>query len=203
MNQATPDALLRAARDLFAELGYDGTSVREITRRAGANLGAITYHFGSKEALYEAVVASVAEPLRQRLAATADRAGTPLERIEYLVREFFDYLGEQPQLPRLMMHALASARPIPEAAVRAVRGNLNALTALIRAGQEDGSIRVGDPLFLALSVGAQPLWLALARRALVKGAAIDQSDPETRARLVESVVRFVRAGLASHPELDE
>ena len=35
--------------------GYDATSIRAITQAAGVNLGTITYRFGSKEALYEAV----------------------------------------------------------------------------------------------------------------------------------------------------
>ncbi len=43
----------------------------------------------------------------------------------------------------------------------------------------------------------------MARRALHEGAAIDQTDPETRSRLVESVVSFVRAGLARHEEQQE
>ena len=50
------ERLLLAARDLFAQHGYDGTSVRDITARAKANLGAITYYFGSKEALFYAVI---------------------------------------------------------------------------------------------------------------------------------------------------
>src|SRR5438034_543465 len=65
------DRLLAVARDLFALRGYDGTSVRDITRRARANLGAITYHFGSKEALYHEVIASRVEPLVARVILAA------------------------------------------------------------------------------------------------------------------------------------
>ena len=58
MTQAgiTRQALLDHATDVFAENGYDLASVREITSRAGANLAAITYHFGGKEALYREVL---------------------------------------------------------------------------------------------------------------------------------------------------
>ena len=48
----TRRALLDHATDVFAENGFDGASVREITRRATSNLAAINYHFGGKEALY-------------------------------------------------------------------------------------------------------------------------------------------------------
>lgn len=199
----TPAALTAAALELFALHGYDGASVRAITARAGANLGAITYHFGSKQALYEAVFAQVAGPSTQRLAEAAAEPGPGLERIEGVVRAFFGYLEENPALPQLMMQQLASSRPMPEAALRTLRGNLEILSSLIREGQEDGSIRGGDPRLMALSIGAQPIWLTMARRALQEGAAIDQADRETRARLVESVVSFVRAGLTGDEEQRE
>ncbi|MEU0472338.1 TetR/AcrR family transcriptional regulator [Streptomyces olivaceus] len=70
---ATPDTrtqLLDAAEHLFAEHGYRGTSVRAITTRAGANLAAVGYHFGSKAELMAAVVRRVIEPIN-----AAQRAG--------------------------------------------------------------------------------------------------------------------------------
>jgi hypothetical protein len=102
-----------------------------------------------------------------------------------------------------MLQQLSSSRPIPGVALRTMQGNIGILAGLISEGQADGSIRAGDPRLMALSIGAQPIWLTLARRALQEGVAIDQTDPETRAQLVESVVLFVRAGLAAIPERAE
>lgn len=48
--------LLKAAFELFALRGIDGVSTREIVRKAGVNIHAISYYFGGKEGLYEAVV---------------------------------------------------------------------------------------------------------------------------------------------------
>lgn len=48
----TPARLLDAAVDLFARHGFHGTSIRDITERAGANVAAGHYHYGSKEGLY-------------------------------------------------------------------------------------------------------------------------------------------------------
>jgi AcrR family transcriptional regulator len=201
--EGTALALLHAARRLFALHGFDGTSVRAITAEAGANLGAITYHFGSKGALYEEVLGSAIGPSQERIAAAAARPGSALQRVEAIVRALFDYLYENPDLPSLMMQLLVSGRTIPELALQAMQANIGQLVRVIAEGQAEGSIRPGDPQLMALSIGAQPIWLALARRALHAGIAIDQDRPDIREQLVESVTRFVRAGLAVYPETRE
>ena len=66
---ATRLALLDAAERLFSQNGIEGTSVREITRAARANLGAINYHFGTKDRLALEVFARRIEPVnRERIA---------------------------------------------------------------------------------------------------------------------------------------
>ncbi len=55
----TKTALILAAGELFAEHGFDGTSVRAIADKAGANVAAVNYHFGSKQDLYVATLRHV------------------------------------------------------------------------------------------------------------------------------------------------
>ena len=63
----TSDRLLSAAVALFAERGFHGTSIRDIAERAGVNVAAGHYHYGSKEGLYLAVLRAQFAEVRARL----------------------------------------------------------------------------------------------------------------------------------------
>ena len=70
----TRDRILDTAERLFAEQGMERTSIRQITASAEANLGAINYHFGTKEKLVEAVIVRRIEPVNRRRLALLDEA---------------------------------------------------------------------------------------------------------------------------------
>lgn len=61
----TKQKILGAAEHHFARDGYHATSLRSITATAGVNLAAVNYHFGSKEALLEAVIERRLSPLNE------------------------------------------------------------------------------------------------------------------------------------------
>lgn len=69
------DALLDAAQELFAEKGFEGASMRELTRLAGCNVAMVSYYFGGKDELYQAVIDRHFERLRARAARTAVSEG--------------------------------------------------------------------------------------------------------------------------------
>ena len=52
---STKDRILGAAEELFAQFGFTGTSLRQVTSRADVNIAAVNYHFGSKENLVNEV----------------------------------------------------------------------------------------------------------------------------------------------------
>jgi AcrR family transcriptional regulator len=64
---STKDKILNAAKNLFAEHGFNGTSLREITGLAEVNLAAVNYHFGSKKELIKAVMSRYMEELSPKL----------------------------------------------------------------------------------------------------------------------------------------
>src|SRR3954467_12598589 len=76
MEEATRDRLLDAAERLFAEHGYQATTMRGLTAEAEANIAAVNYHFGCKQSLLEAVVHRALAPVvaerRRRLEALGE-----------------------------------------------------------------------------------------------------------------------------------
>ena len=196
----TRDALIAAATELFARRGFDGTSVRAITRAAGANLGAITYHFGTKAALYDAVVSRVVGSMTARVEAAVRGGGSALDRIEAAVRAHFAVMQGTPGLPDFVLQQLHPGRT-PSPSVAVVLGRVvGVIAGVIREGQEAGEIREGDPVLLALSTASQVVHLAVGRRLLQAAVGVDQDDPEVRRRLVDHAVVFVRAGLEARGE---
>lgn len=70
--------ILEAAIDVFADEGYEGASTRMLAERAGVNLPAIQYYFGSKEGLYRAAIEHIAQFVETRIGALAARAEAAL-----------------------------------------------------------------------------------------------------------------------------
>ena len=66
-NMSTKNKILDAAEVLFADKGFNGTSLREITSQAEVNLAAVNYHFGSKKELIKAVMSRYMNELGPRL----------------------------------------------------------------------------------------------------------------------------------------
>jgi AcrR family transcriptional regulator len=67
---STKDRILGAAEELFAQFGFAGTSLRQVTSRADVNIAAVNYHFGSKENLVNEVFRRRMDDMsRQRLTA--------------------------------------------------------------------------------------------------------------------------------------
>src|SRR3989440_11861442 len=64
--------ILDAAEELFMQHGFEGTSMRLLTTKAGVNLAAVNYHFGSKDALIEAVFRRRLDPMNAARIAALD-----------------------------------------------------------------------------------------------------------------------------------
>jgi AcrR family transcriptional regulator len=88
---STKERLLTAAEDLFAQFGFAGTSLRQVTTRADVNIAAVNYHFGSKENLVNEVFRRRLDELSQkRLAALAAAREAGPDNLEAILAAFIE-----------------------------------------------------------------------------------------------------------------
>lgn len=198
--QDTRAALLEAGFNVFARKGFDGASVRDITREAGANLGAITYHFGSKRGLYSAVLEARLSPLVERVGRAAAGTATALDRLDAVVEAFFEHLAEHPHLPGLILQEVAAGKQPPAEVVALVRRNVGYIGGILQDGWDAGELRAGHPLFTPVSIVAQPLFMNVMSPLLREVGGIDLKDPTTRKAAADHVKAFVRAALQPREE---
>lgn len=85
------DFLLAIAGDLFAENGFDATSVRMIAEKSGMNIAMISYYFGSKEKLYVELILRRTQFLHDHLNALNNNDTlSPWEKIEFIIDAYSD-----------------------------------------------------------------------------------------------------------------
>ena len=201
MNQSDPvrERLLHVGRELFCKRGFDGTSIREVTSQANANLGAVTYHFGSKEEFYHAVISSMGEEFAQALVKASQSHGTALDRIEAVVRAALSQIVSKPSAPTLILRELANDGPMPAPLINLFKRNAGVVASLIAEGQKAGSIRDGNPALLAISVISQPFFFNVAGNVLTQGLGVSRNGADWE-RDGDHVVRSVRRSIAAEPQ---
>lgn len=99
------ERILAAARAEFAVRGFGAASVRTIAERAGATAAMINYYFGSKQALYDTVVAEAQGRLFARLERGAREGGSEGLPVR-LALAYFDFLAEERDLQRLLLRQI-------------------------------------------------------------------------------------------------
>src|SRR5216684_694118 len=106
------DVLLRGALEAFAETGYDGTSVRELSRRLGVSHALLTARFGSKEGLWFAAMEHVLAQTEQTWREVADSPSLDdLEALRGGVIRQVMFSAAHPQVVRIMNHEGAIDSP--------------------------------------------------------------------------------------------
>ena len=197
----TRSELIDAARAVFATRGFEGASVRAITARAGTNLGAITYHFGSKRKLYDAMLEESLRPLLQRVQAAAAGEGTALDRIVGVVEAYFTHLEIHGDLPQLILQEIAAGKAPPSAVLDIIGEVKDTIAGLQIEGEAEGSIRPGHPVLTALSTIAQPIYMTLVAPLVKSALGMDFAEPSTRALLTTHATTFVRHALQPATEV--
>jgi AcrR family transcriptional regulator len=152
--------ILIAAENLFSEQGFNGTSVRDIANAANVNLAMISYYFGSKEKLLEAIFAfrieSTSIKLEYLLAKTDIE---PVQKIELLVDHYIDKLQNNTNFFKIMQSQQLKGdfnKDLSEIIYQSKKKNYDLISALIAEGQKKGQFKktIDIALLMSTLVGA-------------------------------------------------
>jgi AcrR family transcriptional regulator len=145
--------ILLIAERLFGEKGFDGTSVRDIAQSAGVNLAMISYYFGSKEKLLEAMIQFRSEYIFGILEElNKDQSLSPWDKIDRLVDFYVDRILNNLPFHNIMHQEATAFRSdeIKEKIIALKMRNLEQITKIISDGQEKKLFRRVD---IAMTVG--------------------------------------------------
>jgi AcrR family transcriptional regulator len=138
--EATRAQLIAIGTRLFAEHGYEGTSIEAVLREAGVSRGSLYHHFAGKEALYEAVVEDVETKVgMQTLAAAGDATGP----VEALRKGFIEWirLASDPVVQRILLIDAPSVLGWQEWRAMEERHALGLIRSVLQEIADQGSLR--------------------------------------------------------------
>ena len=192
-DSGTRDAILDAARDLFAERGFDGASLRAIATAAGVDPGLIRHFFGDKDTLFATTVAA-RTTIPQRILASL--AGDPAG-IGERVTDSYLRMWEEPDTRPILLSLVRSAVTSERAGemlleIMGARVRESAATALADEGLLGGVALAGSHL----------IGVALARFVVKMPPIVELSHDALVAEVAPAIQRYLGGAGLSALELD-
>jgi AcrR family transcriptional regulator len=173
LKQERRQALLRAARGVFARKGLAAAKIGDVAAEAEISHGLIYHYFPHKEALFAAVVEETVQSWEALVAQARQRPGPPWERLTWLCEQTISGMGEAPAHMLVIVHAFtedAAPREVRTALERYNRQVNEQLAALIAEGQHSGAVAPGEPAELARALVAMLQGLTINRIVDANGA---------------------------------
>ena len=146
--------IIETAEKLFADKGFKGTSVRDIAEEAGINVAMISYYFGSKEQLMEAIFEVRIGSVQMRLEdLLKDDSMTPIQKINMLIDEHVERVSQKENFYKIMItEQLINKNPVVIHAVNQLKiRNAELVGQLIKDGQKKGVFKKKVDLVLMLN----------------------------------------------------
>ena len=112
--ERTKQALLRSARQVFAEYGYHGATIAEITRRAEVSTPVLYHHFGSKAGLFTAAIEEVSELLAESWGETIAGKGDLRSKVNAMLDTAIQIHAADPELARFLLATRMEVTRAPE-----------------------------------------------------------------------------------------
>lgn len=197
MSNSTKARLLEAAKNVFIEHGYEGTTVQMIAEAADANIAAINYHYGSKADLYAQYVAEHLEASMGRMPSLLDKPSDPEGQLRKFIVWFFERYYPDSPLRRINQDMVAMKREFIDSILEKVikpefEASREFVTAILPAGTPEKTIQCWIKCIISLCTG--PIHGAHLYPTLFPGTVFDKAEVDSQA---EHVAQLILDGLAA------
>ncbi|MEQ8822368.1 MAG: TetR/AcrR family transcriptional regulator [Sumerlaeia bacterium] len=173
------DAIERSALELFVEKGIDGTSIRDIARRAGVTEGALYRHHASKNDLVRALFFHYFENYAELLRHAAEGAGTMESKLGAMIEGFYT---EYDRDPKSFLFVMNVRHVLLEDVRRDMANPTDVLLDVLRDAITSGEIPEQDAILTTHLLMGMVMHAAVGHRyGRIKGKLRAQSSPVTRA----------------------
>ncbi|RDI13131.1 TetR family transcriptional regulator [Flavobacterium sp. AG291] len=149
--------ILQVAERLFAEDGFDGTSIRQIAKEAKVNIAMISYYFGSKEKLLETLIVHRTSGMKMQIENIYRDDLSPLEKVERLIDLYISRINKNKCMYQILHFELSNKKRIMDmkSFMDIKKENSELFRMIIVEGQEKGAFKkdVNIPLITPTIMG--------------------------------------------------
>jgi AcrR family transcriptional regulator len=139
--------ILDTAENLFGEFGYEGTSTRLLAKEAGVNVAMISYYFGSKEKLFEALVERRTNLTYEQLTSVAKEETDTWQKLSKVIDLYVERILTNPKFHRIICRevSLLQRSEMTENLIEVLSRNTKELIKIVKQGIKEKAFRAVDP----------------------------------------------------------
>lgn len=131
-------SILQIAEKLFAENGFDGTSIRAISKIAKINVAMVSYYFGSKEKLLESLIVFRTADLKIKLENLLQENVDPVQKIHKFIQLYISKIDQNRHFHQILLFEITSNKRAMDfkSFSEIKKANINSLSSIILEGQK-------------------------------------------------------------------
>lgn len=148
----TKRKIFEASMKLFAEKGYDATSVEEITATVGVAKGTLYYHFSSKEEIFNFLIDEGVKLLLNNIEIKIKKLDNSMEKLRAIIILQIRVLKKYENLIKIFLSQIWGDEPRNIRCKNTILRYINEIEKIVKEGQEKGEIKDGDSTIMASDI---------------------------------------------------
>lgn len=148
----TKRKIFETSMKLFAEKGYDATSIEEITATVGVAKGTLYYHFSSKEEIFNFLVEEGMKLLQNSIDIKTAKLTSYIDKIKAVVLIQIKIVVKYENLITILLSQIYGKEARNQICQKHIYGYINTIEQIVKEGIEAGEIKKGDPQVMATEI---------------------------------------------------